>query len=91
MYYNINKTNKVFSTKNWFFELCDNKTSFKCIVEYKKRKLYFYDMEHPNIISGTAVFYKNQLRQADIIFKHYNNKFWFGEIIERAMPTIWDT
>ena len=80
--------NTAFNYKNWLFEIKDPKTGIKFLVEYKRRRFIIFDIEHPNIISGVAVYYKDKLIEADIGFKHYENKYWFGEIIQRLMPTL---
>lgn len=88
-YYSIAPTkNKTFNHKNWVFEINDPKTGIKFLVEYKSRRFIIFDIEHPNVISGVAVYYKDKLIEADIVFKHYENKYWFGEIIERLMPIL---
>ena len=78
-HYSIAPTkNKAFAFKHWLFEISDPKTGIKFLVEYKNRRFIIFDIEHPNIISGVAVYYKDKLIEADIVFKHYENKYWFG-------------
>ena len=88
MYYTIEQKDKTKTYKNWFFKINDPQTNTKMVIEYKQRKLYIYDLEHPNVITGSAIYYKDKLVNADIVFKNYNNKQWFGEIMDRVIPRV---
>ena len=93
MYYDVKKELGLiklnpYSSKTWLYEVKDPQTGFSCLVRYNQRRFTVFNMKHPFIIKGTAVYYKDKLKSANIIFVEYQHKFWFGELMERLLKIL---
>ena len=93
MYYDIEKEVGVkvtlpTSNGTWLYEVRDPATGLKCLVKYKGRRFYIFDIQHPYVISGFAVSYKTKLKKANVVFTKYEHKFWFGSVMDRLLKIV---